>query len=203
MDAERGTPIPSFDPLPEYQKQTVDYGLSLSPGMVKAWSMIQFPAGSYKIGDKVYNYETLYLPEATFVEASRQKNIVETAVAGRRGKVKEIISSEDWEISIKGIITTGSMGEKPTLNPDEYPHNEVMALRNFTEIDKDVEILGELFTTLGIQRVVVKSIAFPLLEGFPFLQPYVLECVSDFPFELEVALDNQTVALARDFQNYG
>ena len=129
--------------------------------------------------------------------------MVESEVAGKRGKIREIIYTDDWNITLRGVITTGCMDEPPQTNPYKYPHQEVMRVKNLFEVDKDVEIIGDLFTTLGIQRVVIKDIDLPSEDTFPCLQPFTITCMSDTPYELEIAVGNNESTLPRDFQIYG
>jgi Domain of unknown function (DUF6046) len=164
---------------------------------------ILFPASSYQVGNNTYTYESLLMPEATLVEFSQQKTIVETAVAGRSGKVKEIIAKDDWEITIRGVITTGCFDNPPTVNPNQYPGKEVGAIKNICNVDKDIEVIGNRFQELGIQRVVIKSLSLPVMEDFPYVQPFVITAVSDSAFELTVAQNNDNVTALSDFQNFG
>ena len=170
---------------------------------MQAFARVIFPAGSYKIGDAEYQYEQVILPQSTFIDMRRSKSMVESEVAGKRGKIREIIYTDDWNITLRGVITTGCMDEPPQTNPYKYPHQEVMRVKNLFEVDKDVEIIGDLFTTLGIQRVVIKDIDLPSEDTFPCLQPFTITCMSDTPYELEIAVGNNESTLPRDFQIYG
>lgn len=163
---------------------------------------VYFPAGSYEVAGRTYEYEKCVLPAAIQIKASRKKIIQRTEIVGRRGAVVEIISTDDWDIEINGIISTGSMAETPYINPNVYPHEEVRALANLMQIDSDIEIIADKLTDMGIHRVVIDSIDFSPVEGFPYLVSFSIKMVSYTPYELELATEGE-VALERDFQIYG
>jgi len=58
--------------------------------------------------------------ESVLIEVRQTKNIQRTPVQGRNGTVKEYIADGDYDITIRGVITT------PRIN--SYPLDEVRAL---------------------------------------------------------------------------
>lgn len=170
--------VPTGSPvaLPKYA------GIKPSEGRI--YEKILFPAGSYEIEGVSYDYDSLELPITTFVDFSRQKTVVETALVGGKGTVKELIGAEDWRITIRGVITPGSLTDEVQLDANRYPREEVSRLNELAELPISLPVVSEVFTILGIENIVIKSISLPSLDGFPSVQPFVLDCVSDAPLEL-------------------
>lgn len=125
----------------------------------------------------------LLLPNEPTILITAQKNIVETALAGsaRRGTVKELISVEDYQITIRGIALTEEMEKKL-----QYPEDMVKKINDLFNNPVSLEIECALTNLLGIYRVVIKSVAFPEMVGVQHAQAYELQCVSDEDFDLEL-----------------
>ena len=168
-----------------------------------AQTRVVFPKGKYTIGKTLYTYESVVMPESTFVDVKKAKNIVESEVAGKRGKVREIIYTNDWEITFRGVLFSGCMDDKDSDNPESYPHDEVMKLRNLFDVDKEIEVEADIFSTIGVHTIVLKSIDLPANEGFKNIQPFTIEAVSDIPYEIAIAQSGNESTLSRDFQIYG
>jgi len=118
------------------------------------------------------------LPNEPVISISGKKTIVETPLAGnsRRGTVKELINTEDYEIKIKGVI----INEKD----DAYPLDEVAKLVKLFELNKSILIVNMLTDRLEITQVVIRSLDLPEMVGVQNAQSYVLSCVSDEDFIL-------------------
>lgn len=141
---------------------------------------LRVPAKSYS-----YSYDrdpySIQLPDATLVEFSRSKNIVKTQVPGRDGTVKELISLDDWSISVKAVAVN--------IERLEYPHEYINRLLAFLEHKGALEVVSEHFAQKGIQYVAVESVHLPQVEGFPSLAPIQLQLSSDVPVELRIKQD--------------
>ncbi len=53
------------------------------------------------------------------IDVYRKNTIVSTALAGRRGTVKEFIKAEDYDITISGQLISNYWGGKPAAYPVE------------------------------------------------------------------------------------
>lgn len=145
----------------------------------------------------------LQLPDAPLVQIEAHKMVIKTAIAGRDFTVKEIISADDYQITIRGIkvlyekaqpFTT--LGETQTNSlPAEYQADyidEVFPADFMQELNKwflkhrDLRIDCELTALLGIERIVIEDLKFPLVEGYVNILPYELKCVSDVDWELQL-----------------
>lgn len=157
------------------------------------WEQVSFPAGTYKVGQQEFTYPELQLPPATVVDVHRQKTVVKTPVAGRDGTVKELIGAEDWRVRIRGVITPSCLEKNPVGDANAYPYDEVRRLRNLVQLPAALDVVAEIFTTLGIDRLVIENLDLPRLESYPNVQPYTLDCVSDEAVELAIKADNQKI----------
>ena len=111
-----------------------------------------------------------------------RKTIVETSLTERRGTVKELINIQDYEIVIKGFIIG---------NNDEFPENDVTALRTIYEQNTALSIQCPLTDTFllrpdrsGSDQVVIQAIKFPAITGVKNVRAYELHMLSDEPFNL-------------------
>ena len=99
-----------------------------------------------------------------------KKTIVETALVGRQGTVKEEISVDDWEINVKGII----------ISPDlDYPDVQVAELNQWFLSGESFKIINARTSLVfadkdaaskglisGDEKVVFKSLKFPEVKGY-------------------------------------
>lgn len=119
------------------------------------------------------------LPNEPILTFSTRKTIVETPLAGntRRGTVKELINSEDWEIRIQGVCIDE--------NRNGYPQAEVVAIKELFDYNGSLQILNYICQALlEIRKVVIKSLTFSGIQGRPYSQAYEMTLVSDEDFML-------------------
>lgn len=106
-----------------------------------------------------------------------KKNIVETPLIGRKGSVKELISIDDYKISIAAFI----QGDNNT-----YPDEAITRVKELYNINEAVELVSA-FTNLIFDpddKVVITDISFPPTPGIEDGQAVKLELITDKPFEL-------------------
>lgn len=104
-----------------------------------------------------------------------KKSIVETAMVGRKGTVKELISVDDYEIRIAGVC----------LDVD-FPDQQINALNELYNINESVTLkcaLTDIFLDEE-DKVVIKSIDFAEMKGCETAQVFTMELVTDRSFEL-------------------
>lgn len=111
------------------------------------------------------------------VSVSGKKSIVETPLVGRKGAVKELVSIDDYEIKMVAL-----------LSGDDYPEQEVMDAVKLWEVNENVKMSCAVtdYFLKDEDRVVIKSIDFPAMEGEEDSQSIVMTLVSDQNFELEL-----------------
>lgn len=116
------------------------------------------------------------IPNAV-ISIKGKKTIVETAMVGRKGTVKELISVDDFDIEIAGVALDKDFPDEAIaeLN-DLYNINEAVSLKcALTDIFLDEE-----------DKVVIKSIDFSVMKGYEAVQVFKMSLVSDRSFELIV-----------------
>jgi hypothetical protein len=102
-----------------------------------------------------------------------RKTIVKTSLVERDGTVKEIISSDDYEISVKGIAIYP--------DGDVFPEDEIMALKKIYEKNQAV-VLQCAMTDIFIPKddsVVMEDLTFPPVSGVEHARPYEMSLLSD------------------------
>jgi len=116
------------------------------------------------------------------ISISSRKTIIETPLTERRGTVKEVINTMDYEIVIKGFII-GTQGS--------FPEADVTKLRDAFEQNTAMSIkcpVTDIFLVRpgrsGSDMVVIKELRFPPVTAIINVRPYELHLVSDEPFSL-------------------
>lgn len=99
-------------------------------------------------------------------------NVIEkTPNRGSIGTVKEYIYQDDYQITIRGfLINEGT---------DAYPEQQLRDLLQIINRKITYKVKSLVFTTLGINAIVIDKWSFPSVEGFPNIQPFELNCLSD------------------------
>ena len=110
---------------------------------------------------------------------SAKKNIVETPLVGRKGAVRELISSEDFKVSIRAVART---------EDGTYPADQIVAFKELYNVNEAVELKSVLTDLLFDEndKVVITDMSFPETPGVEDEQEVEIECVTDKPFELTI-----------------
>lgn len=122
---------------------------------------------------------TLELERAEIKAISARKNIVETPLVGRKGAVRELISSEDFKVSIRTVART---------EDGSYPADQIVAFKELYDVNGAVELKSVLTDLLFDEndKVVITDMSFPETPGVEDEQEVAIECVTDKPFELTI-----------------
>jgi len=132
------------------------------------------------------NYKTLQNEDITVEEFSmgvalcdvvQSKNIVTTAIQGRNGTIKEYISDGDYQINIKGVVTSAAQ--------DFYPDQDVRRLKAFLDAPVSFKVASVYLNRLGITDLVVNNYTLNQSEGMRNVQYFDINCFSEKPFELQ------------------
>jgi hypothetical protein len=123
------------------------------------------------------------IPEYTFpyellLEVSQAKKIISTEVAARDGSILEYIGLGDYQITLRGFIINYAS--------QDYPDAGVMALKRILDIPQSLKVSSLYLNRLGIDRIAVKDYSLPLMEGHRQVQPFVINAISDLPYELDL-----------------
>lgn len=120
------------------------------------------------------------LPNEPTISLNLKKRIEETALVGstRKGTVKELISVEDWAITLRGIAINQQ-------SKKVYPEDQVKALNDLFARNEAIQIESALTNLLGIYRIVLKEFDLTEMVGVQHAQAYQFLAVSDEDFILE------------------
>lgn len=114
---------------------------------------------------------------AAAISIKGKKNIVETPLTGRRGSVKELVSVDDYEITIHGVIIS---------DDENYPEESVQMFRDLYETNESVKLICAL-SELVLQpddRIVIKSIEWPPVGAVENAQIIKMTAVTDSSIDL-------------------
>ena len=110
-------------------------------------------------------------------KVTMQKTIVATAIAGRDGTVKELISAQDYDIEVTfSLINT----------VDEYPADAMRLLSDLARENSAVYIDSAFLRLFDIDRAVVEKIEINQ-STYGNTQEVVMNLASDNDYEVEVA----------------
>ncbi len=123
------------------------------------------------------NGEQYDVPNAPMIDCRLAKNIVRTSLLKRMGTVKELISADDWQVTIRGFLVDSD---------DRYPINQVRELRQWFELEESLKVTSEILNEMGIYNLVLQELDLPDPENYSNFQAFTLSCLSDEPVELEL-----------------
>lgn len=118
-----------------------------------------------KVDYPAYNFELWPM-----VDVSQDKVIINTPINGRDGTVKEYIYTDDFQISIRGLL----VGEG-----NNYPHDQRRELHSTFKVNSTYGVLSRVLNDLGCYALVLKSIQFQDVEGYNNICQYTITAVSD------------------------
>lgn len=125
--------------------------------------------------------EWFTLPFEPLVSLSAKNIITRRSVAKSKqsGTIKERWTQDDYEVSIKGVIT----------NEDEakYPKQLMRTLREFFDERQSIEVDQDILLLFGIKFLAIESINLPHTKGINN-QNYDIKAYSDNPVELLISL---------------
>jgi len=109
-----------------------------------------------------------------------EKNIVQTALQGRNGTIKEYVSDGDYQVEIAAAISSEC---------DAYPELELKNLMSFLTSNDSLLVGDDTFLSLfGITNLIVKSYGFGQ-ETHSNRQTFNVCCLSDTAYEIKLKED--------------
>lgn len=125
--------------------------------------------------------EWFLLPLEPLVSVSGRNTIVrrKAAKSGRGGTVKERWSQDDYEVTIRGVITGA--------DESRYPETYLRRLLELFDEKQAVEVEQELLLAFGIKHLAIESASFPHTKGLNN-QNYEIKAYSDHPAELLISI---------------
>jgi len=118
--------------------------------------------------------DRLYLQDVLFT-VNMTKNIVTTAVNGKKGTVKEYVSDGDYSVHIQGLIVSDDYS---------YPRSDVATLKKLLSHNESLKVLSPFLEIWGIYELAVSSYSIPQKVGFQNTQAFDITALSDQPIEL-------------------
>lgn len=118
-----------------------------------------------------------YEIDCALISITGKKTLVQTPLVGRKGSVKELISLDDYQISIVGAV----VGEDRV-----WPEEKLNKINELYTINQSLELkcaLAEVFLGQG-DRVVITDLNVPSMSQTEHVQVIELKCVTDRAFEL-------------------
>lgn len=115
--------------------------------------------------------EAFSLPEATLTDVSLTRNVVTTQLAGGHGTVKELASSEDYQVRMRGLSTN--------LGSLDLPEDFLQSLAALAALKSAVPVTSDLLVQFGITSLVITSLAVTSLEGRPNTVQFELSALAD------------------------
>jgi hypothetical protein len=137
---------------------------------------VTFNAGSYTDqNDRTIEYPSLNVQDC-LVTVMNTKNIIKTTLQGRNGTVKEYISDGDYSIKIEGKLYGNGM--------NNYPIGLVQDLHRICKAPQAISITSTFLKMFDVDNIVIESYNIDQMEGIRNYQPFILNCVSDYPLVL-------------------
>jgi hypothetical protein len=97
---------------------------------------------------------------------------------GGIGTVKEFIQQDDFQMVIRGFLINYAS--------QDYPQQLLSDLWAVINAGKSLGITSLVPNLLGIHNIVITDAKFPPVEGYMNIQPFELNCLSDYPTILQI-----------------
>lgn len=121
--------------------------------------------------------EKEYEIDFALISVTGKKRIIETPLVGRKGSVKELISLDDYQITITGAVVG---------KDQQWPQEKLNALNELYNINEAVDLkcaLTDIFFAEN-DKVVIQEFNLPKNAQTEHVQIIEIKCVTDKAFEL-------------------
>lgn len=133
--------------------------------------------GKYYFMPVVFMHEGKeYEIDCALVSVTGKKNIIETPLVGRKGSVKELISIDDYQVNITGVV----------IGNREWPEEKLEAINELYNVNSAIELkcaLTDVFFSEN-DKVVIQELNIPRMSQVEYAQVIEIKCVTDRAFEL-------------------
>lgn len=163
------------------------YGQMPKAGMLKTGTKVSAtPIRKFENGRTYFMPVSIYSPSLGDIEIpvaaisiKGKKTIVETPLVGRNGSVKELISIDDYDIDIDGVVMSEDRN---------YPEDGVQQIAELFKLNESVELISAVSDIVigPATQIVVKSIDWPKVGGVENMQAFSLSAATDASVELEI-----------------
>ena len=111
------------------------------------------------------------------IDATVNKNIIETELIDAKGTVNEYIGEGPIEITIRGYVAT--------QNPDEYPDDDARLIKSYASAPVALNVVNTFLNDiLGVNQIVVKTCQLSQQQGLRNVQYFQWGCISNIDFTI-------------------
>lgn len=153
-----------------------DLPIGISPFGQLVFDSLIVPSGRYTVINtdgvtEIIPYAGIEIQTIVF-EASQQKNIVKTQIAGRDGAIKEYISSNDTAITMRGaVVNSQSIA---------YPRQAVQNLIRILKVPQQIRVVSKFINdTLGFEYITIENWNLITTPGLRNVQAFTITAVND------------------------
>lgn len=137
---------------------------------------------TFEVQNGVMKPLTVIFPGYTFpgwpmLDVSQDKVIVTTAINGRQGTIKEYIYTDDYQVTIRGILVGDG---------NNYPYYGRKKLADVCKINASYGVVSRVLMGMGIYALVFKSVQFNDVEGYNNVCTYTITALSDLDIVLDI-----------------
>jgi hypothetical protein len=132
-----------------------------------------FETLAFRINDELIEFE-----DAPLIDVTLSKHIIKSKIANRNGTVKEWIAEGDYMVRVRGLMANH--------DGEDLPYDKIERLHKVVKLNEAIKVESTLLNRMGIFNLVITKAFYPANEQLSNIQPYVLECISDEPIELEL-----------------
>lgn len=159
-----------------YENPDEDTPVGTSKLNTPVYDNLIIQAGSYLNEDgQTVEYDELRLDIVLFT-VRQSKNIVKTLINGRNGTIKEFVSDGDFDINIRGAITSDY--------PNFYPEEQVLLLKNILKVPDSLKVTSRYLNRLDIFEIVITDYALDNNEKWNNVQFFNINALSEIPYEI-------------------
>lgn len=124
-------------------------------------------------------YEGYAFPAELAIEATQAKKIVETDITSLEGSVEELVSMDDWVLTLKGFLINYA--------DEAYPEQKVTDLKKGCQLmHSTIPVVSEYLNLLGINYISIHELRLPQLAGYSNVQPFEISAKSKKPYLISV-----------------
>jgi hypothetical protein len=117
-------------------------------------------------------------PGWPLMELNVPTRIVKSDVTDHPGSIKEYMGDGDVEITIRGFLINHAANDIPLA--------DMKALYQVRQQKQALKVTSNLLNSLGIHYLVIENLSFPEVEAAITMQPFVIDALSDYPYELVI-----------------
>jgi hypothetical protein len=121
---------------------------------------------------------TYTFPDWPLFDISPAWMIKKENTQGGEGSVKEFISQDDSVITIRGFLINN--------DSQDYPEQLLSDWWKMANCRKSIGITSRVFNLLDIHNIVILDARLIAVEGYMNMQPFEMDCLSNYPRELVI-----------------